>query len=813
MASSSKLDFSLAEETLGYQTNSDVSNTDKRLLAAGSQNTLVDVQLGVRSRPGYTRLGVANPALAGITNGWTWITSLGQQWMQRFNQTLGILEVYIGTVDGTVINTWTTIRGNFSATAKLRPALTEGNRGGGWYDQTETLDVQLMVQGDDNVYDWSGGVAVVAAVSNATGIIATIGTSPNEADVLSSGGSGYQVGDILTITGGDGTATLMVDQIMQGGIGSLGIITGGTGYAPGDFFLINGGVGVVGAGDFRARGKVLTVDGSGAVLTMQLYVAGAGYSTSGYGTTHTSGAGTGLIINALTVGNTIAAWHLVKSGTGYSSANDVATTGGSGTGAAVKILSVEANSITKVGPTTWAQNHFYATRNTVLVCVRTGVEYTYAHGVGSLTLTGISVDPTGGGLIAGDILIQKVVVAAVTPTKGRVNTHIVIFQNQVMLGSSADSQVYISHNTNYTDYTFTAGGRLPGEGGLLTMDSPTRALASLGNYFLAFAGNSSIFRAEYKQQSVSTTLVETLTVLKFDVGVDQGALGQESMIPLGNQLVYLTNEVAVRSIDNVQNLTGINPKRLSTPIKPDFDGETWSPDAFGMFYKNILFFVAATTGHMYMLNYLENADGKLVRFWNPPQILPIGAMSIADLGGGPRLYGHSYSVPETYLLFDGLSDGQYDNMDPADKIAIHAIATYAYDTAGHRELLKNFDEYAVDGEINPNTRDLEMDLNYDFQGATQQTSNFIDGTDESILQGMVDNNSVAQALLGGEPLGGLLVPPSDARRFHVIFEMAREDYFELNTTFSTNDVDRYWKILAHGPNQVLSRRKPINTKK
>ena len=40
------------------------------------------------------------------------------------------------------------------------------------------------------------------------------------------------------------------------------------------------------------------------------------------------------------------------------------------------------------------------------------------------------------------------------------------------------------------------------------------------------------------------------------------------------------------------------------------------------------------------------------------------------------------------------------------------------------------------------------------------------------------------------------------------FEIAKEDSFELQAMFSTNDVDRYWAIIAHGANAEMSRRKP-----
>lgn len=816
----------LAEETDGYQTVTDPSNTAKTLLVAGSQNVLVDQQKKVRSRPGYTRLGPANGALTRILNAWTWDTSTGHKRSQRFYN--GILDVYLTTIDGIAVNAWTQVNKTvtLAANAMLRPALTLVRSGGGWFDSAEDIDVQLMVQGDDSIFDWGGGVAVAASISNAGGNIATISDTPNDSTGLtSSGGAGYKVGDVLTITGGDGTAMVEVDDVLSGGVANATVNVGGTGYAVGDFILLTNANATI-----KARAKVLTEVG-GVVQTVELLVAGAGYITGTVATTHTSGGGNdGLTLN-ITVGDTISGWHLTAGGTTYGTGSLVATTGGSGAGATVDITAVQGYSITKAGGTTWGQNRFYSTRNMTLVNVRTGKEYTYAGGLDSLTLTGLSSDPTGD-VVAGDILMQKIVMVSQTSVTsgfaaGRHNDTPFMFQNQLCLGSDSDAQVYISKNSSYSDFGFSSP-RLSGEGGLLTLDGFTKAINAIGQFLIVFAGESTIFRADYEQLTVSQAdggaiVAETLAVQKFDVGVNQGALNHECVIPVGSgQLAYLTNEVSLRVVNATQTATGLTvvfgsltSVTLSNPIKPDFDAENWQ-GAFGIWYKSALIFSAyAATPHQYMLNFMQDANGKALRFWNPPQTYPIGPLSLIDVddGNGAQLYGHSSAVPESYKLFDGLSDGQYPDMDVTQKFPIHAIAQFAYDHMGKRGLLKTLDEYYVEGEINTNTKDLLLSLLYDFDGVTQTLQRTIDGSDETILEGSVMNNSLAQSLLAGQPLGGLLSPPADARRFRIDFEMAREDFFELASRFETNDVDRYWSVIAQGSNATLSPRKPVQIKK
>src|SRR3990167_2516568 len=554
-------DFQLAKETLGYQTSTEPSNTDTRLLVGGSKNVLIDFQKKVKTRSGYTRLGAGNTALTPIRNAWTWDTSTGDKRPQRFYD--DELEVYIGTLDTQVVDAWTRVKDAWSTTERMRANT--------WFDTGENLDLQIMVIGDANLYEWNGAVAAIDSVA--------------------------------------------------------------------------------------------------------------------------------------------------------------------------------ATALTKKGTKTWAQSRFYTTRNKVVTIG--GTDYTYTGGETTTTLTGVTPNPVTGGVVAGDIAVQKVITQSNKPASGHTNDIIYSFENQLVIGSYDDEEIYISQNDDYDDFTFSTP-RVFGEGALLTLTDPCRGIASLGKKLVIGAGKSTMFTAEYEQITVSTTLAETLKIRKLDTGVNQGFLNQESIVPIGNAIAYLSNEIAVRIIQNPEDLTGINPKTFSNPIKPDFDAEDWYDsniiaDAFGIWYKNILIFSVPQASHLYMLNLVEDADGKLFRFWNPPQVLPAGPLALIDLddGDGALLYGHSNGVPESYLLFDGASDGQFSGMTVEDKLPINAKAVFAYNNYKKRGILKTFDEYYVEGEITPNTTDLILTLKYDFDGATQTTESTIDGSDETILEGSVSFNALA----------------------------------------------------------------------
>lgn len=611
--------FKLVEECLGYVSAPDATNTDDRYLVQGSQNVLIDQKRKVKVRPGYSRLGASNSALTPILKGWTWNSSTGTELPQRAYN--GKLEVYLGTIDGTTINAWTQVAASFSALYKLRPAV--------WFDATEKIDLQLMVNHDANIYEWNGAVAVV-------------------------------------------------DSVPSG------------------------------------------------------------------------------------------------------------------------------STVTKTGTATFGQSRFYSTRNMTVVCVRTGTEYTYTGGLSTTTLTGIS-DTTG--LQAGDILVQKVITDSNKPASGRINDTILVFQNQLVLGSFSDDVVYLSKNTDYDDFTFSAP-RIAGEGALLTLDGPSAGLGILSGFLMAFAGKDSIFKATYEQITVGSTLCETISVKKLKTASGQGAISPDTVVSIGNELAYVSNEPALRFLSQPEDIESPKLDTLSNSIKPDFDAEVWT-NAEALWYRNELFLSAVATSRVYILSFIQDAKtDKTIRLWQPPQILPVA--SFAPIAG--VLYGHSNAVPETYRIFD--SSQGYSDLDSDDnKIPIQAIAKFAYRDYGERALLKNFDEFYIEGEITGQTDDLALTLNYGWEGTIQQLGKLIQGTDEDIMQEFSASVSMAQSSLATQPIAGSTTSPPDARRFAVTFEIAREDFDQLGITFSTNNTDRFWSIIASGPNVVASPRKRIGIKK
>lgn len=471
-------------------------------------------------------------------------------------------------------------------------------------------------------------------------------------------------------------------------------------------------------------------------------------------------------------------------------------------GAVCVVDSVTTTTITKEGTATFGESRFYTTGNKTLVNTRTGTEYTYTGGESTTTLTGIA-DTTG--IVAGDVLVQKMVTRSNEPEADRNNHTIFVHQNHVCLGSDDDEEVFVSKNDDITDYTFSSP-RVAGDGALFTLDDPAKGFGELNESLIIFAGRSSIYQAAFTEIDIGGTLAETFAVKKYFTGVGQSALNQEVIQQIGQSLIYLSHEPAVRQIyapDNVQG--GQEPRTLSNPIKPDFDAETWT-DAASIWYKNAYYLSAPTNGRVYILEFLEDADGKLRRFWQPPQTMFISTfVTLNDL-----LYGHSYSSPNTYRLFD--PEAYSDELDIDDKLPIKCVAKFAYRNFKDRFNLKNFDEYAVEGEISPSTN-LLLTLNYNFGGAEQSIEKTIKGADQGILAETLASTALAQQPLGQQPLGGSITAPDNTAKFRVIFEIAKTDFVELQDTYETDDTDKFWSIIARGANAQMSRRQNVSIKR
>lgn len=458
-------------------------------------------------------------------------------------------------------------------------------------------------------------------------------------------------------------------------------------------------------------------------------------------------------------------------------------------GGMTTFASATSNTLTKQGTNTWAEDRFLigGTRQVTIGATT----YTYTGGEGTTTLTGVTPDPTAGGHTAGDFVVQTVRTTANYVSSSVNLLTLATLNNQVYVAPVGRRDVYVTKNTSYTDYSFSAA-RVPGEGALLTLDSPCIGFA-VGEKDMYMSGSKNEwYQTVFTLAAALTT--ENLTVNRLKTSPGQGALGQSAIGNAKNYVMYVSNEKIIDFIGRIENVEGPQSKPLSDPIKLEVASYDTTIAPHVKYHKGVTHIAFPSEGKVLMYDHER-------QYWQPPQILPI--RRFAEIGG--ELYGHSSQVTETYKLFDGYND----NTNP-----ISAKAYFAYRNYDHRDRKKQFNEWFTEGYIGSNTT-LTMGLKYDFGGFTATVEKEISGVDNDILFQTIADGSFGKTPFGQNPLGSVTDSASDLAKFRIVHEITKNevDFYEIQDFYESNDVDYRWELMAHGGNVSLATADNVGIKK
>lgn len=239
----------------GYRNKEDVSNLPANTLVVGSQNVLTNASEVVGIRNGYTLDGPAgNQNTYGVDSAYDFINETGI--FLNLRKWGGNLEVrYVNPSTSAV--SWLNIMSTLNATNPV-------NFTSFWDQTTELKELCLFVNGDTNLYVWSGAVGSFAsATASQSGTITGI--------TLGAGGTSYAPGDILVIATGSGTATAQV--LATGTSGAVTLIQLAN---PGNGYSTNMGV---------ATTSTSPTGGNGATVNITAVGAGGSITLSGSYTT------------------------------------------------------------------------------------------------------------------------------------------------------------------------------------------------------------------------------------------------------------------------------------------------------------------------------------------------------------------------------------------------------------------------------------------------------------------------------------------------------------------------------------------------
>lgn len=768
---------------LGYRNKEDVSNLPPYTLVVGSQNVLTNAAEQVGIRQGYLLDGPAgNQNTYGIDSSYDFLTKLGT--IENLRKWGSNLEVRYVNPNTQAIS-WVNIYANLNA-ANI------ANFTNFWDLNTEVSMFALMVNGDNNVYEWSGGMGSFAsATSNSitiqgTKTLAQLGFYTNAANVgkfqLLIDGITYSYTSITTTSTpftGSGTTKDFIDlkrwwsQEFTSGVNASSITqvelhTNWDGFSTGGIIL-NGQLYTDNAG----------VPGTpvGPIISGGINVSGAGDQSVFFNFQQT---GAPLPVTAATN------YHFVVSANLPSGFNHLSvyrnTTPASGT-----------NVSTNAGVS-------FASSNGPLFIIVTENDTV------PQTFVGVTPDPTLATIAVGDAVIQPMIVGNTSPTTTGLPTNfnfdlISTLSNQIWYGSLISTTVYVSRTNNYKDVTFSSPQRLPAEGALLNLDSPCVGFSPQGTEMYISSGLNQWWLSNMFQQTVTVSTIptptETLYLQRLKTATGQGAQSQAFIARFKNSLAYISNEPIFNLLGLVQNIqTDPQVTNISDPIKYDMDAYNFAGGQ--SFYSN--YFLYVTIPRMGVVR-IYNCEKQ---YWEAPQLLPFSRFY--NITNSTQLYAHDSNTNQSYQAFVGYND----NGNP-----INAVAAFPYvsQEGGSAPQKKDFNEHYTEGYIAGNTT-LTLTINYDFGGFSGNYSVGIVGSNKQILFNPVIDGSLGQNTLGNQPIGSILNLPNQPAnpKFRVINTFPKTPVYEYQLVFSSNDIDQQWQLLRFGPAVGAADNAPVEIK-
>lgn len=479
-------------------------------------------------------------------------------------------------------------------------------------------------------------------------------------------------------------------------------------------------------------------------------------------------------------------------------------------GAVTTFASATAATLTKQGTTTWAQAGFYVSKAARSITIG-GVTATYTGGETTTTLTGVSVDFSATA-VASEIH-QTPISTALGAMTGILATYgpTVIGcgrQNQVYLGASTSSEIYISKVNDYKNYSFTSPVRVAGEGFLLTLDDPAVKFIAQEVHGDQQAYDMWISTGKDRWGIVRSILSadtanERLEYIRLKTAPLQGALSERLCSKMKNHIIFVGNDNAVNTMGYVSYQYVPVVEDISFPIVDDQTAYDLT-DGSIFYHKNYIYEAVPKSGLIRIYNMTnqseeqysnynpqEQVDSKQPFYWEAPITYPIAGFY--QVNG--ELYGHGYNTSESYKLF---TSGSFNGQD------ITANATLAFDDKGDRTQSKGSDELWMEGYIKQNTM-LTATVNEDLDSFQTAQTVTISGNDSSIVAygggaHSLGANSLGSRTLGGAPTTAITLPAW----FHVAKTYPSNSYYLEQLSFSTKGVDLQWELITFGTNAIFT---------
>jgi hypothetical protein len=722
----------------GYVSAIDKTDTSPAFLVRGSKNVYRKNNGNIANRDGRLLRGAVDGTAAPVVSSYEWDTSIGI--VRPLRVATSKLQVESTVADG-VTPVWYDIKTSLSNTRLVADT---------WWDNVAKRDRLVFCLGDSNTYSWGGGVSIIDT------------TTPN----------------CITVTGGASSTSFAA------GPPTNPLFTGA-------YFDTNPGSGV----NLKA-GFVFGSNPSGAGTSFNLTIDGGSSFAIAFVNVLTGVAGQ-IKIGATAADTTANFLHFLQNPS-VTNAQHVAVSGTHQTEIGHYTYAAANALLKKNTTTTWGQDGFSASSYDNSQIVINATTYTYTVGTNTPYLMGITPDPSGEA--SGSVGLQAVVTHTNSPAASPFTADFLkTVNNQVHVGSYVSKLIYISQDTDFTNFTVPAT-RVAGDPELIIMDDFGRGLGIRKGAAHIGAGAKYWFVVTFSNITVGSTLAQQTIVDKIPTDNLGAPLAHEFIDTTGNDLVYLSQAQQVRIFGDFKDFLGA-PKfpSISQQIKTELPEQDFTGGHLRI-VDEFIYLTAPNEGRVYLHQTYEtvNDAGQVTteKVWQPPFDIAVSRIAVIN----STTYGHSNSNPQLYQLWD---TNQWADDYPSGQLPYDSFMVMAYRHGTSRFVMGNLNMVFYEGYMTESTN-LNAALYFEYQAAADSKSLVVNSlSDAATFYGLPSDVSLGQNPLGDDPLGIALSPedPDDLLpKFRAITDVGMVNCIEYQLlVFSQGAGDR-WEILCLGTN-------------
>jgi len=461
-------------------------------------------------------------------------------------------------------------------------------------------------------------------------------------------------------------------------------------------------------------------------------------------------------------------------------------------GGSTTYASATANTLTKQGTTSWAEERFLTAgtrQGRIKDDAGTWHTFTYTGGESTTTLTGVDVDLTALSLTAGAVVLQEVRESTTTPSAGLSNDFIGLYLNYLFVFDRQRNTVEMSKNTDYTDFSAPTFPRLAGEASDFNLDeTPTSVITQADGEALYISTKNQWYQFIFSPSSDLSK--EEIVIKPLKTSPLEGATNNLAVTNMKNYTVYTSGEPTIDFLGNVENVSTPQSISLSDDIKGFID-VAGVDKASSTYYKNKFYTTIKEDSD-------DNANNRIIirnlrlGIWETPWTIP--ASVLFEYGGD--LYAHDPATKNTYKLLDSNYSDNYVSEAIQSPISAKWYSSYTdFDLPFNK---KKFNLMWVDGYIRANT-ELDIILTYDF--GEQSVKRTLKGTDDNVVI-VQTGGGLGYYSLGNRSLGGRseTLTETGLRRFRGFISIPERPFYELQVSFQSEKLGARWELCSYALN-------------